>query len=400
MILKRKLLNPILVGILILLYLTDFFINKIIFYDCLPWENLYISSSLYLKSLICLWGIGIIALRRDKQDLIVGKWLIISGIFVAIGHLAYMSNGAEVNFLSTLKLYLKFSFPFILFCLYVMSIEDKGFWSKIERIVSFIFIVNSLAVICGFILDIDFFRTYGPNRFGYCGLFPIMGGGDATLFFFLALVYFSNKVLDHGKINLGIITSALCIGILGTKAFFCLGTVYILLFSFLYYHRFRRYKPVLILFSFVLLSVLVFVYYQIDYYVDLGNKTDLMYSITSGRSLLFEKRFFSNLEDWSVVNYLFGGTNPDHFDIELDLVNIFLFLGIFGFFYYWWIFYKTILNLNYSNKLHLLFISLFVIGGSFVGRYFYSSINAVYIVLVSISLKLNDKNNTSCKYED
>ena len=219
----------------------------------------------------------------------------------------------------------------------------------------------------GFLFEYELLKSYPyTQRFGFSGLIPKRN--EASLFYLLGIGVVYKSYTEGVKwFNVLFIISIIGSVLLGTKA--------ILLFLiFLMGYHFRTNKKVIksILYLMpvlVLLGIYILVYSNvIDYYTSQAEKYGWWYMILSGRNELFRVEVVNIISNWDIVNLVFGGQNQVEGMIEMDFVDLFLFMGVFGFSGYLYLyrqfFFKPLKGFG------LFFTFVFLILAFFGGHFF------------------------------
>ncbi len=98
-----------------------------------------------------------------------------------------------------------------------------------------------------------------------------------------------------------------------------------------------------------------------------------------------ERTFNYVKEHWNPLNYLFGGTDYNSLRIEIDPLDLFVFFGVIGaFFYLYFIrkcFIKPILN-NFTKYLIIGYILISMIYGAFLFNILLMSTLYVFIIYI------------------
>jgi hypothetical protein len=121
------------------------------------------------------------------------------------------------------------------------------------------------------------------------------------------------------------------------------------------------------------------------------NKGGLLNALLTGRNTFFSTKLEPLLFDlWYFPNIFFGGQDVMSHYIEMGLVDLFLFFGIFGFSIYFYFYYKlfNLLSFNKDFKIFFGLTLLFII--AFAGHFFESGIVSLhFMIMILINRKID-----------
>jgi hypothetical protein len=216
---------------------------------------------------------------------------------------------------------------------------------------------------------------------------------DITFFWMIGAFYFFCKWLIERRnvALLKLIIILIASALLGTKAIilfllclFCFYVIYV-------------YKPKVVgkkfIFPIGVIVLILFIYFSgsYEFYEEVFKNEGLLYVITSKRNVLFAERIPNIIEEWSLINYFIGGTFSKVPPItEMDLVDLYIFVGLFGCLIYGYILYKTVFLYKKRNIPGWFFVLQFLLIGSLAGHVFASGINAIYLALLCVFLQNNE----------
>lgn len=268
--------------------------------------------------------------------------------------------------------YVTFKYLFIVFFIgFFEKLKSKEkLIKKLLGLFKTIINVNTIFVFTGVIFSISFFQSYtkSPDRFGSQGLLALVG---ESLYIYLIAIALSYDYYLKSKNPLQLFFLIIGSVFLGKKA------IFIFLFLLLLIHFWKIKQKILLrvtiitsfLFLFfskkiVLLLIKIFPFWETVY-----NKHGLMYLIFSSRDVLFYRCIDFIKEQWTIVNYLFGGGDFFNTRSEFGFFDIFLNFGIIGFIIYF-LFIKHYF-LEKQNRCYLfILISILIVeffsGGMFV----------------------------------
>ena len=237
--------------------LVIFFISEA-FYKYLLFSNLSeirIAGSIKLVALILMFNTVIKSFKENFKGIILVSLI---GLLYIVGQLVLPNNE---NILKNLEHLANSVFIIILLLFFNTLNLNKKQKQNALKAFEIVVIFNSIAVILGFILNIEFLRTYGGSRFGFNGL--LMKSSYSSYFYLISMFYYTNKYWINKKGYLIIYILILCATILtGTKAsllavFLC----FVYLFIKMGFYKKPRMLSVL---SFVLLALMIIIYNSYD----------------------------------------------------------------------------------------------------------------------------------------
>jgi len=252
-----------------------------------------------------------------------------------------------------------------------------------------IIIVQSLAILVGFIFNINSLRTYGVNRFGFSGFIYL--ANEASLFILSSFFFILNQFHLYKK-NITLIFLLLIIissFLIGTKVGIVLSFIFlfILFFSDLP-SKLKIYLQIGFLSIIIILIYLLITFDIINFFVKLSGEMGLWSSITSLRNVLFENKLNSFIDNFSISNLLLGGSSKF---VEMDFFDLIFFAGILGAVLYYWALFEVIFKSIPENSFFYIFIFLFLIFGWISGHFFASGVNSMYLALLFHSFTLNPR---------
>lgn len=291
-----------------------------------------------------------------------------------------------------LGVFLKYIFPLLLFAYFNKNkLSDKA-KQALQNTFETVIIFNSLLIVIGIIFEIQLFKTYG-SRFGYNGLFISSAVGTyaylAVLFYFLLK---NKKSFIYDIKSIFIMMSCLFIG---TKSLYLVLAIVLMLYFIFYTDKRQR------ILGISLMSVLLIlgIYYALfvwDIFNSIWLNKGLLTSVLSYRNELFLENTLPFIKDnWSFINYLFGGVNNISTRSQMGFIDVFYFFGMAGGFYYLWVYKETFIKFK-INRLSLLFLFLLCAVIFISGNFFLNASVVIYMLIVRESL-LN-KNNFNKVY--
>lgn len=370
---------------LILFYIFDC-INKYLIVN----SNEF-SASIVIRAFYELVFIAIIILFINKQ-----RWYFLLGIFMLyggflIGQIAFRMNYKEnYDFIFHSTLFVKYTFVFVIYFASYKIIKSPDALDKCCKYLERIFVINSSLAVIGFLFNIQVFKSYPElsYRFGYSGLIPAIN--EATLFYTIGIFYFYHKVfikkIKDKKIFIFFVSCLL----LGAKG------IYVMIALLAFYHFItttsKRVMNNVIIISVFFISA--FVIYlttkdarvRFEFFFRIAEENGLITMLLSGRDIAIRKNVFKNMEEWNILNFLFGGQDQGRLVIEMDLIDLFLLFGIMGSFLYLYFLFKTIFSFK-KTSFNKFFIFAYLFLAALGGHFFPSAVNALYLVIFSLLLK-------------
>jgi hypothetical protein len=257
--------------------------------------------------------------------------------------------------------FVKYLYPFFFIGVFSLIEDKQETISRYFEIIETALIINIIFVVFGFIFSIDFFQSYmGSSRFGYSGLMEFV-------FFQDLLIIVISRRLFLDKVDLKFVVLSIASLFIGTKAIILFFVILI------FYYLLEKGKiKLLLLYSGILISALVFIKPIIDFFAKLFpfwqpllNKYGYITLLTSTRDWNIQKTI-GYIELNSNLKNLFVGIGEfSKYLVEMDFIDLFLFFGIIGGVIYL-VFLSKIINKNY----HLI---PFIIG-FFSGNFLFSTI--------------------------
>lgn len=313
---------------------------------------------------------------------------------IVIGIVSFYFSCCYVDFYSAtywLAWFAKISFGFVLF-IFLKDFGGKRF-NIVVNTIRIVIIAQLAFVIIGAVTQYDLFLTYGHNRFGYKGLFYAQN--EATFFYVIVGIFeFFRWQKDKRKIDFVLLIGILIASILlGAKA----GLIFVgsALLYFIFFIKFNNKYFIITSLGIVLIifSIALFYLGYFDFFIDGVNTKGWLYMITSKRNELVG-RLPDYLDNWEILNYLFGGRNSVFYFVEMDVIDMFLFGGIIGSMVFYIVLFKTLFKFSRKNKLGWFLVSQYFLIGGLAGHVFASGINAIYLAILCYCLQRNN-NETS-----
>ena len=287
----------------------------------------------------------------------------------------------------------KFLYVF-LFAEVVLSLEAikrKEILQYIRNIFIFIGAINGVFMILGMLFDIELLRAYHfTERFGYNGFFVKT---SETSYLYILLIITTYYEYIHKKTKGVLCVFFIVVSLLiGTKAIW-LFLLLMLIIHFVFHKR--KIIRITAIAGMIFASLLGFIFQQqiIRFVVQLFSYGPNLYAehgfitlLSSRRDLLLQDALGHIQNDWTLVNYLFGGINLLEHGVEFEFVDIFLFFGMIGLFIYLLFVNKIFLATYYGGRKILLFTTLMLVS-SLSGNFFLSIVSSVFAFVVFQSME-------------
>lgn len=359
--------------------------NKLLLY--LKYDFSRVSVFFRLIYEIAFFILILIFMNRLRETFV--KMFLMLFLLFLIGQILFsLKVDYTYNYIENLLHFNKYFFVFIIyFSLYHLQSHRENL-NKIISVLESLFLVNAAAAILGFIFQIDLFRTYidQPYRYGYSGLIPAQN--EATLFFFIGISYFYYLNFMIGNKTYKFWFFLLATVLLGTKGIYLfLGLL--LLFHFLSHSSLKAKVFVILLGVALFFGITWYVQTEsaqdlLSYFVIKTKENGLINMLLSGRNASIDNTIPTILDKWNFVNYFIGGQDINHFAIEMDFFDLFLFFGLVGGVSILILYFFTLFKLRMKKPFNFFFVFSYFLLAFFAGHFFYSATNALYLCLVSM----------------
>ncbi len=274
---------------------------------------------------------------------------------------------------------------FLCFYVYIFLCHYDIKLARLLQVLDWIFIANSVIILIGLMFNIEFFKSYPfSERFGFSGIFARVSINDVSLFYLIGNFYLFYR-WKHHEIN--VLYFIIVFGasfFVGTKAIY-LQNVILLVFIAV---SLKEYRKQILIFGGLIITVVI-LSYNFSFWYELYKEKGILSALTSLRSDLFIERIPKAIEEMGIVNIFFGMVNPFPYFVEMDIVDLFLTLGLVGFILYIYFYYKILFQFSSKNYFAWMFVAAYFILVSVSGRYLYSGVNVIYFPLFLYYLKLN-----------
>tara|TARA_R110002124_G_scaffold17532_3_gene73379 strand:+ start:254077 stop:255216 length:1140 start_codon:yes stop_codon:yes gene_type:complete len=330
------------------------------------------SIPMLVKGIILCLVIGLIATRIHK---IKNLWLLlVLPVIFVIGQLTINDSFSE----NSLVIFGKFIAPILFYIIFSEARLNPNYRKITFQIFEWGMLVNSCLLLIGFLFDFNLFESYRGNRFGYSGIFLSPGVASyaylVTLFYFV--IAFKEKVWKNWKF-IFIFSSCLFIG---TKVIY-LGQIILVLYTLTLVKT--KYKKLFIALLGIIGAVAAYLFFfKFGLFNKVRETNGLLSAILSFRDrLLLDNTIPYIQENWSFINYLFGGVSNFDLRSQMEVIDIFFFWGILGGVIYLLAYVKHLITFKMNSMLWvfagLLILIVFLAGNFFV----YSTITIFLLML-------------------
>ncbi len=354
--------------------------------------------SIFFRSIYeVLFLSAILFFINDVRFLFLKLLLFLFVLFIGGQILISLNASYDYNYLENISHFNKYFFVFIIYFSVYRIQDHTDKFQKVLRLMENIFMINSTAVIIGFIFNLNFLKTYALHYYlhGFSGFIPAQN--EATMFVFIMVSYFYYK---HFILNLKswrfyfILFSSL---LLGTKGIYLFLAI-LLIFHFLYFSNLKT--KIISLTLIVIISIGLFFYFQteqakvfLEYYLTSLNRQGWYGMLVSGRNSYVTDRIPGIIRNWNIVNYFIGGEDQTRQLIEMDFFDLFFFMGIIGTILFFVLYFTSVFKFNMLRPFNLFFVFSFFALAFFGGHFFASAVNSLYVCLFSIYIYASQRNN-------
>jgi len=273
----------------------------------------------------------------------------------------------------------RFLYPIILFSfftkIHLKKDQKESLFSVFENLIA----LNSIFILLGFIFGIELFKTYSGIRFGYNGL--LLTSSTASYVYITTLFYFIIKYKANPKFDYKFLLVFFSCFFIGTKSLYLvfLGIVVYLISS-----KFSSKKSKIIsVFIFIIISSigLYVLFYKVEFFNALREEKGLLSVFLSFRDILLVRDVIPYInENWTFMNYLFGGVHDISTQSEMGFIDLFYYWGILGGLFYLVVYYKSFFTFK-LNSILLFFITVLAFVIFIAGNFFFYSTIPIYLVV-------------------
>jgi hypothetical protein len=259
----------------------------------------------------------------------------------------------------------------LIFILFIKTVPLKQeTYEKIYKYFEYFLYINTIALFIGYAFHVEVFRSYEyTTRFGVSGFFS--KPGEASYMYMIAIIVnYYYWILKNNKVNLYkllfLIACSLC---LGQKKII----LFLLLLSIVHLINYNRFKKVfrillplsLVVFIFFKESIIQAILSHSPFWKTVYDQSGLVSTIFSYRDQLLVKAMTYIEGNWSFLNYIFGGLDFDHYKVEFEFIDLYIFLGFAGIVYYLYVVSSYLNGGNFlkRNLIIIAFITSLLSGG-------------------------------------
>lgn len=327
---------------------------------------------MFSKAILLVIAFSYIVFFTKKQS---SFWLLVGLIIVfVIGQLTIYPSFSE----NSLNIAIKFFSPVIFFLFFNSIRLSKDFQKQTFTIFEWVMVANSVLIVIGALIGVYFFQSYLGNRFGYSGVFQTPG--VTSYVYLITMFYFVISDKKEVYKNWKFLIIYIACFFVGTKSLY-LGLIIIT--GYVVYIQNFKYKKIVLL-SGLLFTIIVsyFFFFKFGLFNKIRESKGILSAVLSYRDLLFinnTKPYI--LENWTWINYFFGGTSNYDLRAQMEIIDLFFFWGVFGGLLYLVTLIKTFVTFRLNN-LFLVFASLLIIVILLAGNFFVYSTITVFLLIV------------------
>lgn len=300
-------------------------------------------------------------------------------IFFGFGQL-FLVNSFTLNAIVTFGKYL---FPIFLFTYFSIHTSNENYTKKTLQVFKGVLVINSLLAILGFIFTIRFFETYDGSRFGYNGL--LLTSATSTYVYFLGISFYliqGKEILKKWDFWVVMLAALL----VGTKSLYFSLCLLSFLLLFLKVRKPLRYI-IVFLGTILFASIYYVLFYQVDLFIEIRETRGILGAVLSYRNELFLEDTLPDIkQNWSFVNYLFGGVSDIELRSEMSFIDIFYFFGSIGGVYYLYTYFKTYFSEKNILKTYWPYFIILAIIVAIAGNFFFYATIPIYLLLFKEAL--------------
>jgi len=386
-------------------FIGDVFRKIAIYFEC---EFTRYSTVSKLVVLLIFFIFFIFNLKRYIREDYFKKMataITILTITFIIGQISLRSNIPQPsNFFLNIEYLVKYLYLPITILLFSSLKNEIEYVKKIISFIELIFLVNSIFILIGYCFEVNLFKTYGENRFGYIGVFS--RSGQASFFFIMFILFYYHRLMDRlTKVDVFKLVFFISLSLLlGTKRIY----FFLILLSLHYFFIHRGFKKRMT-YCFLAIAAFLGVFLKhklidafnkfFDLFQQIYYTNGFISSLTSFRSDLFYNTINEFvLKNWTFTNYVFGGPSFQNyiFITGMDLFDLYLFFGLSGLFVYFNLF-KILLNFKIQANFVLFFLFILMITSFFSSAFLYDPYVNLLFVLMIYHYSNHEKNKTDNK---
>ncbi|EDP96960.1 hypothetical protein U8527_01435 [Kordia algicida OT-1] len=259
----------------------------------------------------------------------------------------------------------------LIFILFVKTVPlQKETYEKIYRYFEYFLYINTIALLVGYIFHVEVFRSYEyTTRFGVSGFFS--KPGEASYMYMIAIIvnyylWISKNTKTYLFKLLFFIACSLCLGQKKMMLFLLLLSI----IHLVHYNRFKKIFRILLPLGFIVFlffkdAIIRALLSRSPFWTMIYEESGLVSTIFSYRDQLLLKAIDYIDENWSFLNYIFGGLDFDKYKVEFEFIDLYIFLGFAGIVYYLYVVSSYLNGGNFlkRNLIIIAFITSLISGG-------------------------------------
>ena len=369
----KTVFNPgsVLFLFLTLSFLFDF-IDKVYIYNDIN----FIKFNRVLKFIFLLYALSV-SVMYFKFFVKTIRFVLITLLLLTIIYLLKVGNYNVYKMEFLRYAFLLASFPLIY---YVISNGNFKFTTKLYQLFKYIIVINTVLILIGLVCDIQVFKTYKANRFGFNGMLLSQG---FTPFFYLSAIVLFWYMKDKKMLIVTILISFIS----GVKGVYLAEFIALTLIVFYDKNLSRAFKIKGILVLFFCFTTVTLVILNISPFKELIKSDRFLTAIFSYR-IEYSKELISSITKDN-FNYLIGATGIEKVRLEMQIIDIFLFFGIIGFLVYTYFIYG-IYKIIKKKYLAVILLLTALITSIFIGNFFCIPMSSLLIVITMLCLSIDE----------
>lgn len=324
-----------------------------------------------------------IALARNLRS-IVGPILL--AILFIIGQI-FLLDGFKMEILVSCA---KLLFPIFLFIYFNKVPIAERYRNLLFQTFEYVLIANGILIFIGLIMKVQLFDSYLYGRSGYNGLF--ITSATSSYVYAIAIFYFLLKLKKSFFTNWKTIFVIACAILTGTKIVY-IALIAAILIYLLFFVNFKKKQRRVLIFAVITVFALIgyFLFFQYGIFNEIRQERGLSSAIFSFRDDLLLERTLPFIKDnWTWPNYLFGGINDLSLRSQLGFMDVFLFWGVLGGLFYFYVFYKSFVSFSVDKSVFYILLSLALMV-FLAGNFFENASVAIYLLVLKEKLISRDE---------
>lgn len=280
----------------------------------------------------------------------------------------------------------------ILFATIFNKIKNKkAIIYQVLEIIKYIVYGNAIFVLLGFVFGIEVFRSYPYTpRFGFMGLFS--ANTFAQFIYIILITYVYKKAQLNKKFVFELLFISIVALLLGKKAII-LFLVFLLVYHFCLINKYKwifRLSTIITLVLLVVFNRLIIIQFVswFPFWKRFDVDNNLLTMLSSLRDIRFENFTIFVNENWTKLNYIFGGVNFPQNRVEMDIIDLYMFFGVIGLIVYFNLFYEFFSKIVIKDVILLLFTLIIAsLTGSFLVNV--NLVTIYYLLIISFNKDLD-----------